>query len=410
MKFFWTMIRYALVFGASLVAVACGDDDDNSADDDLHNDDDVQHDDDTVADDDGGDNDVIGDDDSADDDADDDTAPTTVLLAIGEVDGVVTSFVQDNLGWAERPLPEPELFTSSYYLGPTAFLDGEMGYAVWNLYDPPYYAGVEWLEFSRTDGWQRAPSRNSLHWTVDYLALHEANAPLAAAYVNIAWDFPAGVQLLLQYDSWFPRLLIASEDWTVSAMAFPSPEEGLVATAGYYSLDGTLLRYDHGEWQDIGLPLGLTTGYIHSLALIDMNNGVALWSAGEAGKKMLVLADGVWSEIAAPAGCEEVVPNHVQTSADYAIGWRAADDPENRFWEFRDGQWACRAVEAESATVYLRHASLWPDGRVFLAAVLGDPPTETRIYEVTATGFTIVAPPSSLSDLYETQPIRAPGN
>jgi len=358
-----------------LIVPACDDDEDddsNSSDDDDNDDlgdDDLSDDDvtdDDVVDDDAGDDDAgdddVDDDIDDDDTGDDDTEPTYLMIVGESMFNNFRSHLQTNQGWVVQDIPEPP--ETPYFPPATIGMPADgFGYGVWNNNDLPYEH--TWLVYERETGWrldaERPLAAENAH--VDQIVTLAPGAMWAMAHTGESPDY-----FLVRYDGLTRYEELVSQNITdFGYLQFFSADSGLAAM----DIDAVprLLAYREGQWSVQPLPTLLADSRIIQSDLVDENNGwLVVNRPGTGGSLEVVrLANGEAEFVAPPTGCEDVSVAHLRGNASRAVV--ITDDPyDDRFWDYRDGEWSCLHYGTSGGMVSIMHEVVLRTGRVFVLA------------------------------------------
>ncbi len=389
---------------AGLVAVllltvpACDDDDDddsNSFDDDDNNDlgDDDLVDDDTADDD-------TGDDDAGDDDIDDDDTEPTELLILGrDADYNYYTYRRTAEEWIAQPIPKPETGFWAPWLGTVQIVEGRMGVGVWNVDGDMTTGYHRWLIYDPEAGWSYDEQRPPAYSGAEVYAMF-------APTVDSLWAGSLYFELfivgsyLYHYAGYDPTAYsLGGSGIMVGAIAFWGEANGYFA--GSKGQLQVMKRYDHGTIEDIELPPLARALPMYRLTLYGPDDGYGvLYTNGEKVKNVLALREGQWSQMTAPAGCEDLIPTEAIGDDEQALVFNGLS-PNDRFWELRGGQWSCRPLPDLAGEAVLAHATIRRDGCVF-AIVMEQIEDEWKahLYEVTADEFVPVEAPAELVSLY----------
>jgi len=384
-----------ILFSVNLIS--CDDDDDSSSDSASADDDDDTGDDDAVDDDSlSDDDDSTADDDFIDDDDDDDDTGPTYLMVFGLKDSEYTSFRQTEKGWIEQSMPNPATGWPGPELGPMSFANGEQGHGVWNQFGDMVSAMHVWMDYDPEDGWSLKPLRPQAHMNaaVTNISAYGAGGNFwASSYV---WQIFVINNYLYQYtDDAANEQLDGHVGASHNAMYFFDVENGYVS--GSSDSGNYLLRLLDNDWQWVGMPPEFGDYQFKVLEMFDMHNGLGIIDANAHTSRLVRMTDDVWTPVTPPQGCVNMPPEGVFGNEDRAVVIRYSQT-EERFWDYRDGQWSCRQVDQTDDSVKIIHATVWRNGRVFLAGLKNS--AEPVLYEVLADSVVPVDVPHEITTIY----------
>ncbi len=314
----------------------------------------------------------------------------------------MASWLETAKGWTKQTLPPA--VTAGFFseLGPSFFAEGEIGWTAWNVYGDAVTNGHDWLAYDPENGWDY--DTKHLHAgggaVIDLLFAADAEQLWATSHCSM--PFPLW-ERLWKYNGAFPVQQLATlGNPSFTAIFFPDDSSGLVS--GFIGGQGFLYEYSARGWTEQNMPTGYEDGAFSWLALVDVDNGWGVWEGYNGGHVLMELVSGEWSEVPAPTGCEDYVPWQVFGQEGYAITIDRSG-PDNRFLEYRNGEWTCRNIGGGLYETMLMHALIRRDGRVFVAAQT-EPGHNPLVYEVLdATLETVVLP----VDLVEINGLHAIG-
>jgi len=372
---------------------------DDAADDEVVDDDAAGDDaaDDDLTDDDSSNDDAADDDPSASSglaQTDDDTSPpvmsSRLLLVIDDYNNNrIRSLIQTESGWQALPVPQQGSSRPYWeYLGPVLMLNGSQGYSAVNAYTSTGKKGFgmgisighSWLSFDPENGWQTDKGRAPAGLKTNITQLQTADDGTLWA-VSEKWfsEVDSGIgpgphqwflthDWIFRYDGNQAVLSLDLPHKSVTALAMPSQNSGLAWTdinMGWGA--DALWSYDGQDWVAGAVPAGLEGGAVGWFWFTSADHGYATWYSSDwSVRRFYEINGGDWTEMTAPAGCEEVRPTQGFAIDGYAIAIDTLHASPS-FWEMRDNEWQCRTLDFASDEWEWNHAVVTTDHRAYVA-------------------------------------------